>query len=245
MHGSENEKIQEFQELLKYKFKNEELLVEALTTPLLANEIGKPSYEFLETLGDAVIKVVLVLKLYRKDIKDPGEITKIKAALESDYALKNLANKMNLEKYILKTDKQKLKGTNILADVFEALCGALFLDSEYNLDLVEKKMISPFYEDLDLIIQKPTISSKNELLEFLQKYFKTNIVIQLEYEKRGKEHKLIWIATNPRVLEQISQKELIKLPKNLKSAKSNSKKKADKDIYAKILKFLKKKKFKI
>ncbi|MFX1569705.1 MAG: ribonuclease III domain-containing protein [Promethearchaeota archaeon] len=240
MHASEKEKTQDFQEFVKYKFKNEELLVEALTTPLLANEIGKPSYEFLETLGDAVIKVVLVLKLYKKGVRDPGEITKIKAALESDNALKNFANKMNLEKYILKTEKQKVKDTSILADVFEALCGALFLDTGYNLDLVEKKMIKPFYEDLDLIIQKPMISSKNELLEFLQRKFKANIVIQLEYEKRGKEHNLIWIAKNPRVLEQTSQKELIKLPKNLKSAKCNSKKKADKDIYAKILKFLKK-----
>ena len=238
---SEKEKIRNFQTFINYEFKKETLLAEALTTPLLANEIGKPSYEFLETLGDAVIKVVLVLKLYKKGVRDPGEITKIKAALESDYALKNVANKMNLEEYILKTDKQKVKDTSILADVFEAICGAIFLDSEYNLDLVEKKMINPFYEDLDVIIQKPTISSKNELLEFLQKKFKTNVVIELEYEKRGKEHNLIWIAKNPRVLEQTSQKELRELPKNLKSAKYNSKKKADRDIYAKILKFLKKK----
>ncbi|MFW9900157.1 MAG: ribonuclease III domain-containing protein [Candidatus Thorarchaeota archaeon] len=245
MFTIDKEKLRDFQEFIDYKFKKEELLAEALTTPLLGNEISKPSYEFLEVLGDSVIKIIFILKLFKKGITDPGEITKIKAVLESDSTLKNIANKMGLKKYIFKTEKQRIKNTRILADVFEALCGALFLDSEYNLDLVDKKMISPFYEDLDLIIQKPTISSKNELLEFLQKKFKTNIVIQLQYEKRGKEQNLIWIAKNPRVLEQISQKELIKLPKNLKSVKCNSKKKADKDIYAKILEFLKKKKFKI
>ncbi len=241
MSKHKKDTITNFQELINYKFNNEALIVEALTTPLLANEIGKPSYEFLETLGDAVIKTILILKLYKKGIKDPGEITKIKAALECDNALKNIAIKMHLEKYILKTEKQRIEGTRILADIFEAICGGLFLDSKYDLELVEQKMISPFYEDLDLHIQKPMISSKNELLEFLQKKFKTNINIQLDYEKRGKEHKLIWIAKNPRVLEQNSQRELIKIPKSLKSAKYNSKKKADKDLYAKILNFFKNK----
>jgi len=242
MYAYEKEKLQNFQEFIEYEFKEEKLLAEALTTPRLANEIGKPSYDFLETLGDAVIKIILILKLYKKGVKDSGEITKIKAKLESDNALKKIANKIGLEKYIFKTEKQIITGTHILADIFEALCGAIFLDSEYNLDLVEQKMINPFYEDLNVSIQTSIISSKNVLLEFLQEKFKINIIIELEYEKSGVEHNPIWIAKNPRILEQDSRNELVKIPKSLKSVKCNSKKMAEKDLYAKILKFLENKK---
>lgn len=242
MYAIEKEKLLNFQEFIGYEFNQEELLMEALTTPRLANEIGKPSYDFLEILGDAIIKIILILKLYKKGVKDSGEITKIKAILESDNALKNIANKIGLEKYIFKTEKQRIKGTRILADIFEALCGAIFLDSEYNLDVVEQKMINPFYEDLNVIIQTSIISSKNALLEFLQEKYKTNIMIELEYEKSGIEHNPIWIAKKARILEQNSRKELVKIPGSLKSVKCNSKKMADKDLYAKILKFLEKKK---
>ena len=235
------EKVRKFQEFINYKFKNEQLLVQSLTTPSLSNEIGEPSYEFLETLGDAVIKIIFILKLYRMGIKDSGEITKIKATLESDNALKTVAKKVNLEKFIFKTENQRVKGTRILADVFEAICGALFLDSNCDLNLVAQKIIDPFYEDLDNIIQDSMISSKNVLLELLQEKFKTNIIIKLEYEKSGFEHDPIWIARNPRILEKDSEKELIKIPRNLRSDKFSNKKDADKNLYAKILKHLKNK----
>ncbi|UCD01459.1 MAG: hypothetical protein JSV23_00050 [Promethearchaeota archaeon] len=236
------EKVRKFQEFINYKFKNEQLLVQSLTTPSLSNEIGVTSYEFLETLGDAVIKIIFILKLYRIGITDSGEITKIKATLESDKALKNLAKKINLEKFIFTTESQRVKGTRILADVFEAICGALFLDSNCDLNLVEQIIIDPFYENLDNIIQDSIISSKNVLLEFLQEKFKTNIIIKLEYQKSGKfEHEPIWVARNPRILEKDSEKELIKIPRNLKSDKFSNKKDADKNLYAKILKHLKNK----
>ena len=154
------EKVRKFQEFIDYKFNNEQLLVEALTTPSLGNELGKPDYEFLETLGDAVIKIVFILKLYHQGIKDPGDITKIKASLESDKALRRVANRMNLQEFIFKTEKQPVKGTRILADVFEATCGAIFLDSKYDFAIVEEKMINPFYEDLDSILENSIPNNK-------------------------------------------------------------------------------------
>ena len=235
------EKVRKFQEFINYKFKNEQLLVQSLTTPSLSNEIGEPSYEFLETLGDAVIKIIFILKLYRMGITDSGEITQIKATLESDNALKKVAKKINLEKFIFKTENQRVKGTRILPDVFEAICGALFVDSNCDLSIVEHKIINPFYEELDNIIQDSMISSKNILLEFLQEKFKTNIIIKLEYEKSGFEHDPIWIARNPRIFERGSEKELIRIPMNLKSDKFSNKKEADKNLYAKILNHLKNK----
>ncbi len=232
-------KLRDFQEFIDHKFQNETLLTQALTTPQFGNEICKPNYEFLETLGDAVIKIIFILKLYRKGIKDPGKITKIKASLESDKTLKKVAKIMNLHEYIFKADKQRVKGTRILADIFEAICGAVFLDSGNNLSIVEQKIIDPFYENLDINNQNLNLYKKNELLEFLQERFKTNIYILLDYEKRGPEHDTSWIAKNPKILEKDKQNELLKLPKDIKSEKFTKKKDADKDIYFKILDYLK------
>ncbi|MFX0104943.1 MAG: ribonuclease III domain-containing protein [Candidatus Hodarchaeota archaeon] len=240
MSTTEKEKLRKFQEFIDYKFKNNKLLTQALTTPHLANEIGTQSYDFLETLGDAVIKLIFILKLYRSGIKESGEITKIKANLESDNALKKIANKIKLDNYIFKTEEQKIKGTRILADVFEAICGAIFLDSNFNLFLVEQKIIDRFYEDLEIIIQNSNIYSKNTLLELLQEKFKTNIIIELEYMKSGLEHDPIWIARNPKILRKDNQEELIIIPTALESGKFRNKKEAEKDIYSKILRYLEK-----
>ncbi len=149
---------------------------------------------------------------------------------------------MNLHDYIIKTEKQKINGTSILADVFEALCGAIFLDSEKNLKKVEEKIINPYFKDFKLNTQNIKISSKNELLEFLQNKFKTSVLIDLEYEKRGLEHDPIWIVKNPKIIDKASNKSILKISKTIKSEKFKSKKDAEKDIYAKILDYLKTKK---
>ncbi|MFX1377997.1 MAG: ribonuclease III domain-containing protein [Promethearchaeota archaeon] len=240
MFEIDKDKLKKFQEIIKYEFRKEDLLIQALTTPQLANVTGKLSYDFLETLGDAVIKIIFILKLYHMDVKNSGEITRIKASLESDKALKSVAKKMNLEDFIFKTENQRIKGTRILADIFEALCGALFLDSDYNLTLVEQILIAPFFEDFNILIENSFISSKNELLEFLQDKFKTNIHIELEYEKGGFEHDPIWVAKNPKIFDNSKQKELIRIPKKLKSGKFKTKKDAEKNLFSLILNYLKK-----
>jgi len=239
MNLTKKEKIRKFQEFIHYKFKNENYLVQSLTTPRLANETGEISYEFLETLGDAVIKLIFILKIYQKGVQDPGEITKKKSVFESDNALKDVANKINLQEFVLKSGKQQIEGTRILADVFEAICGAIFLDSSQNLNLVEEKMIIPFFEDFDLIMNKSPINIKSELLEFLQGKFKTSIKINLEYDESGLAHNPTWIARNPKILDTNIQKQLIDLPKNMVSSEFRNKPDAEKDIYLKILEYLK------
>ena len=236
------ERITKFQDFIGYKFTNEQLLEEALTTPGLGNELGKPDYEFLETLGDAVIKIIFILKLYHHGIKDPGDITKIKASLESDKTLRKVASRMNLENFIFKSENQTVKGTRILADVFEAICGALFLDSNHSTKLVEEKMIDPFYEDFEQSNIDPLLDKKNELLEFLQEKFKTSIIIKLDYIKSGFEHDPRWIARKPQIRERFTKNLLIKLPKDITSKEYSNKKDAERDIYLQIFNYLTKKK---
>jgi len=235
----QKDKLELFQELIGYEFKNEKLLIQSLTTPQLGNEIGQPHYDFLETLGDAVIKIIFILKLSALGLKDPGTITKRKAQLESDNNLIEIANKLSLADYIYKAENQNIKDNRVLADVFEALCGAIFLDSDWNLGIVKKKMIDPFFGDLNLVGSTSMIPSKNALLEYLQKKYKTKIAVKLEYEKRGPDDKPTWISKNPKLLVDNISIENLKLLTDIRSEAFNNKQEADKDIYFKILKYLK------
>ena len=232
-------KLIEFQKLIDYKFNNSEILLQALTTPQFGNEHDLPHYEILETLGDAIIKLIFSLKIYNEGEDDPGKLTKTKQCLENNRTFSKIALNMRLNNYIFSSKKQSVKGTSIPADVFEAICGALYIDSTYNLKLVEQKIIDRFIENWDLFIEESSNFSKNELLEFLQNKLKLTPNIRYEYEKLGPQHNLRWIAKNPKFLDQ-NEKEIIKIPLNLESRQFNTKKDAEKELSEIILRYLKK-----
>jgi ribonuclease-3 len=233
------EKLDDIQKIINYDFKDIELLKQALTTPKLGNELGIPHYEVLETLGDAVIKLIFSLKIYKKGENDPGELTKMKQCLENNTTFQIIAQKMNLEKYIFTSTKQQIIGTKILADCFEALCGALYLDS--NLDVVEEKIIDKYFQDWDSFIIESSIFNKNKLLEYLQKKHRITPVIKCDFKNYGSDHKPKWVANNPRIYNREREK-LIELPIFLKSKPYSSQNHAEQDLYLKILRYLKKNK---
>lgn len=241
MLNSVSEKLIEFQKLINYKFKNQDLLKQALTTPKLGNELGIPHYEVLETLGDAVIKLIFSLKIYNEGANDPGELTKMKQCLESNRTFSMIAQKMELEKYILASKKQKIIGTKTLADSLEAICGALYLDSNSDLDTVEEKIIDNFFQDWDSIIKESSIFNKNKLLEYLQSIYKLTPVIKCDFKNFGSDHDPKWVAMNPKIFNQRKQL-IIKLPEELKSKSYKSQNQAEQELYLKILKYLKKQK---
>lgn len=236
------EKLSKFQEFINYQFKDINLLKQALTTPQLGNEKSLPQYDVLETLGDAVIKTILISKKI-KDSQgeiDPEIITKTKQTIENNDSLANIAEEyFNLEQYVFKAKNQDLKKKDrkILADVLEAICGALYLDSN-TLKLIEEKIINKFYHNWESFIEDSKIFSKNELLEYLQKRFQKNIFIKLKYEKSGPENDLIWIAKNPKFYIDEDAIKLKNIPNSLTSNRVKSKQEAEKDIYFKILKYL-------
>ena len=126
------EKIKKLENHIDYEFNDKKLIKQALATPQLGSELGIPHYEVLETLGDSVLKTALILKKYKEKANNPAEITKFKQVLESNEKYNYIAQKyFNLEDYLFKAN-QKIDGTLILADVLEAICGAIFLDTELN-----------------------------------------------------------------------------------------------------------------
>ncbi|MHA1461043.1 MAG: ribonuclease III domain-containing protein [Promethearchaeota archaeon] len=231
------DKLNRFQDLISYQFKNPKMLLQALTTPRYGNENKLPHYDILETLGDAVIKLILSLKLYNKGEDDPGNLTKIKLRLEDNRTFSKVANEMELWRYIIASNKQKIEGTSILAEVFEAICGAIYIDSGNNLKIVEQTMIDKYYYDWDSMIKDSPHLYKNQLLEYLQNIYKITPELKFEYEKLGPDNDSRWIVKNPNILDQ-NHNSIIELPTTLRSEEFRRIKDAEKDLSLKILKYL-------
>ncbi len=128
--------INEFEQKIGYTFTNKELLVRAFTHSSLVNEQKinkKPDYERLEFLGDAVLEMISSAFLYRTyPDKKEGEMSKIRASLVCEPALAYCSEQLDVKKYIqLGKGEEATGGRNkesIIADVMEAIIGALFLD---------------------------------------------------------------------------------------------------------------------
>ena len=116
------------------RIRNRNILLEALTHQSVLNETTKylSSYERLEFLGDAVLDLSVSTYLYKNEPKcDEGEMHIQKSIIVRKSALAEAAKQMDLGKYVISgkgvnTDNGRGK-ESILADVYEALCGAVYL----------------------------------------------------------------------------------------------------------------------
>lgn len=120
---------------LAYRFQDEALLRQALThrSYLSDGSMRCQSNERLEFLGDAVLGLVITDELYQRfDDKSEGELTKAKSYFVSREMLAKHAKKIGLGQYLLLgVGEEKAGGRqrkSILADAYEALLGAMFLD---------------------------------------------------------------------------------------------------------------------
>ena len=128
--------ISRFEQLIGYTFRDKELLLQAFTHSSFVNEqkINKhPDYERLEFLGDAVLEMISSAYLFRKfPDKKEGEMSKMRASLVCEGALAFDAKVLDLKSYILLGKGEEATGgrdkESIIADVMEAVIGALFLD---------------------------------------------------------------------------------------------------------------------
>jgi len=131
--------FKELEKKLGIKFKNKDLLIQAFTHRSYLNE--NPGFkldhnERLEFLGDAVIELVVTEHLY-KDYPDKpeGELTNWRAALVNAKMLTRVAEELGFNNFLLLSKgeaKEEGKArAYILANSFEALLGALYLDSGY------------------------------------------------------------------------------------------------------------------
>lgn len=119
-----------------WKFTDRSLLQEAVTHSTFANEepTAGPNNERLEFLGDAVIDLIVANDLYqRQDMRSEGEMSRRRARVVRRESLAEQARDLDLGHYLRVGEGQRRSGAtdNILADAYEALAGAVFLDGGY------------------------------------------------------------------------------------------------------------------
>jgi ribonuclease-3 len=155
-------------------FKNSALLAEALTHRSYLNE--HPSAlahnERLEFLGDAVLELAVTHFLFMKyPAKDEGALTAYRAALVNTVSLARTAESVGIND-ALRLSKGEAKDTgrareNILANAFEALLGAIYLDAGF--EAVERFMAKHLYAKIDIVIaEKSYQDAKSRFQEAAQ-----------------------------------------------------------------------------
>jgi ribonuclease-3 len=212
--------MQPLESRIHYKFRNSLLLAEALTHPSLAYESQKPYFDNqrLEFLGDAVLQLIVTEELYKRfaDFTE-GRLTKLRSRLVSRRALARFAMAIHLGDYVMLGKGEEATGgrrrISTLADAFEALIGAVYLDSGpvQTCELV----LRLFESELGNMITSPEERNpKGELQERLQSIHPQAPVYRILSET-GPDHRRVFLA-------EVSWQNLI-----LSTGKGKSKKEAE------------------
>ena len=142
---------------------------------------AKNDYERLEFLGDAVLDLVVADYLYTHYKETEGEMTKVRASYVCENANYCYATGLGLSKYILVGHGEQKEGGNlkkaIVADIFEALMGAIYIDLGFStVRNVILKVVVPYIED-------PNVTFFSDYKSSLQEYVQT--------EQKSLEYKLV------------------------------------------------------
>ena len=167
---------------LGYRFRDPRLLEKALTHSSYANEgrHGLESNERLEFLGDSVLGFVAAKYLFEKEDGPEGELTKLRAAVVCEKALCSYSKELGLGNYLLLGKGERLTGgaerPSILADAFEAVIAAMFLDGGlepvrgFVLRFVEKEANNQrkrHFKDYKTTLQEIVQQNPEEKLEYV------------------------------------------------------------------------------
>ena len=162
----------DFLEKYGIKINNKELLLTALTHTSYANEHNCESYERLEFLGDSVLQLIVSEYLYSNYSLKEGEMSKKRASYVCEDALYEYEKKINYQSYI-RVGKGQVNNVNetIIADVFEAILGTIYLDLgfEKTKDYVYQIVIPyikenhPFLTDYKSALQEMTQMEKKTI----------------------------------------------------------------------------------
>ncbi len=180
-------KIDELEEKIGYKFKNKNLIEQALSHSSYANERKQPggSNERLEFLGDSVLSIVVSDFLYKNLNVAEGELTKMRASLVCEKSLHIFAKQINLGDYLhLGKGEENTGGRerpSILADAFEAVIAAIYLDG--GMEAAAKHILHFMPEDIHHFVKPAFSDFKTVLQEIVQK----NPEEKVEYVLIGEE----------------------------------------------------------
>jgi ribonuclease III len=203
---------------LRYKFRNPLLLAEALTHPSLGHETQRHHFDNqrLEFLGDAVLQLIFTEYLFDHYPEfTEGQLTKLRAQLVSREGLRIHAHAMDLGKYLMMGRGEEASGgrerASALADAYEALIGAMYLDSDYV--TVRRIVLTETREILETLQSETGESNpKGRLQELLQAISPVSPSYPI-IDQSGPEHdkrfvaKVVWDGRELGVGEGRSKKE--------------------------------------
>lgn len=167
-----------------YTFQNKTFLKVALTRRSYAVEHHMKEYnQRLEFLGDSVLGLTIAEELYKllPDVKE-GELTKLKASVVCEKSLAIVANRLEIPRYLLIGNGERLLGIEKLdsttSDTLEAIFGAVFLDSDFP---TTKEVILRLMKDIveQTVKNRNVLDSKSKLQELVQKESKVDLVYEL------------------------------------------------------------------
>jgi len=160
---------------LGYTFSDKAHLIRAFVHSSFINEYKELSLkhnERLEFLGDSVLNLIITQYLFKNfpDISE-GELSSLRSQIVSAPSCTEFVTKLDLKQYVLVGRGEKLNAgrgkTSILADLFEAILGAIYLDG--GLKAADQFFLGHFEEMVQLMIEKPPENFKALLQERLQK----------------------------------------------------------------------------
>ncbi|MEA4973217.1 MAG: ribonuclease III [Candidatus Metalachnospira sp.] len=195
-----NTNLSKFESTIKYSFNNIELLKMAFTHSSYANEKHIEKYdnnERLEFLGDAILELVISDYIYCNFPRMPeGELTKLRAGTVCESSLAEKARNVRIGEFLMLGKGEEATGgrdrDSILADTFEAVIGAIYLDGGI---VAAKKYIG---EQLESTVNKINIclniiDCKTRLQEEIQKVSKEPLQYEIINET-GPDHNKVFTS---------------------------------------------------
>lgn len=189
--------LEQLEEIIGYRYKNRELLQEALTHSSFANEqkINKSrDYERLEFLGDAVLELISSEFLFRAHPDMPeGKLTRTRASMVCEPALAYCAKDLELNQYIRLGKGEEMTGgrnrDSIISDAMEAVIGSLYLDGGFEAAhaFIHKFILS------DLENKILFYDAKTVLQEIVQETPQGSLHYELLKEEGPDHNKCFWV----------------------------------------------------
>ncbi len=189
------EKLAELEDRIGHRFKNIALLEEAITTSSYA--ASSLSYQRLEFLGDRVVSLILAEKLIMSESLDEGKMTFLKSELEKNKQLADFGEKIGLRNYIRAGEQREQISKKVIADVFEAICGAIYQDTEETVRLneverfLQKFNISERIKE-EMLTAGDFLPIRNQFENKFREINRCNPDIEFLYSSEGEAHQKRW-----------------------------------------------------
>lgn len=191
----------ELEKKIGYTFNNKGLLKTALTHSSFSNELKSKLHrdvecnERLEFLGDSVLSIIVSKYLFLHYDRFPeGELTKLRASVVCEKSLGEIAKKIELGNYLFLGKGEEINGgrerVSILADAFEALLGAMFLDSGERARECVTGFLMPFVlEEINLVTNYGAMKDYKTLLQQIIQQVEGEILEYILIDETGPAHK--------------------------------------------------------